>query len=357
MDLNSSSPESISGGDVLNGHHIIYVIIIAIIIALNLTGNTATILSFWKVPALREKPGDLLILNLSIVDLGVGLVQIYIFPNTLFQNWPYRKLGCQFWVFFGNMFITMGIITTLAITYDRYLLIAKEYPKYVKIQSQFRIRLTVLLIWIYGIISGLLEIIAWDLVNLPTELDGLFDYTHECRSPTKYHSIYSLIMSILSLFGPILAVEALSILFICLLYRRLKRPVAVHPRVASVSRPETSQRRDFDTRNISANESAGATAGAEQNVGNPQRSPPNPKKRYRKATIVLGALVTVLNICILPYVTYGLITGFFCKRCINKQVRNILVEVIHLNSCINPFLYAVTMSKIRNFYKHILCGR
>ena len=359
MDVNSNNSYSISELDFHQySQDISYIIVFSIIVLLTLFGNAATILSFWKVPTLREKPSNLLILNLSIADFGIGLLETYNFPwNKLSRPWPYGKLGCQFGVLFTDIFVSMGIVTTLAITYDRFLLIAKDYPKYVKTQSRLRIKLTVLTIWLYGTSIGIFELIMWDIVKLPAELKGYFDYDKDCRPPVRYNSITSLTSSILIIFAPLLATEFFSIAFVVLLYRRLRRPVAVNP--SSVSGSGTSQRREFESSFSQGNSTSrvgisGVNPGVNHG-NNPERPPANSRKRYRKAAAVLGALVTVLNICLLPYVLYNLIVSFVCPQCNSRRVRDFLADILYLNSCINPFLYAITISKIRDFYKRILC--
>ena len=147
-------------------------------------------------------------------------------------------------------------------------------------------------------------------------------------------------------FLPILTVETLSFLFVVFLYRKLRRSAVVEPSdrsVSSVSGSVSVGRQDTSGR--SGDDSSLASGIVPEN----QRSSNGPQKRYRKAAIVLGALVIVLNLCLLLFLLYSLSISLFCPPCNNPQVRRILVDVIYLNSGINPFLYALTMSKIRNF--------
>ena len=319
MTLNASSDDPPVTRSFLELRPIGYILSFSITIVLNMIGNTATIVAFKKVPALREKSGNLLILNLSIVDFGVGLFQIYAFPKTLFQHyWPYGKYGCQCMYLFLNMFVSTEIVTTLAIAYDRFLLISKDQPMYLKIQSRRRIKLTLLIIWIYGTLIGLYEVIAWDFTELPEDLKGYFDYSKECRSPVKYHKILSLILYIVAIFVPLVAIETLSILFVVRLHRRLKQIVTVHPgppvpaanksaapqrnaanaetsgngvnskRVLSANprmcQSGSSQKRDLEAAGVSfTQESAGSALATESGV-NPEKPAVKPKKQYRSGS-------------------------------------------------------------------------
>ena len=81
------------------------------------------------------------------------------------------------------------------------------------------------------------------------------------------------------------------------------------------------------------------------------------RNRYVKAAVTLGALVVAVNICVLPFILYVIIVSFFCPQCSNGFIRDILANILYMNSCLNPILYAATMSKIRRFYKSLFCQR
>ena len=346
MVFNLSTSNSVPVVVFTDPQRIVYAIITGIIIVLNLIANTATIIAFCKVPGLRMKPSDLLILNLSIADLGMGCLQAYFcLPQTqILRFWPFGKVGCQIGDFTGITLICVGFMTTLAIVFDRFLLITMTYPKYVKMQSRLRIMLTMLVTWLYGFVIGATDVAVWDFVKIPTELDQFFDYSKKCRSPPQHNAVYSLFMYSSTVFLPLLGIETFSILFVILLYRKLRRSVVVEPSNDSRSRESAS---------LDARDNNGLKDASE----NDRNSAGDSRKRYRKAAAVLGALVIVLNLCLLPFILYSLSVSLFCPQCYNVLVREILLDVIYLNSCINPFMYAVTMSKIRNFYKCTVCRR
>ncbi len=58
-------------------YHIFFLVLFAILILASAVLNIGTIVAFWRLPSLREKPSELLILNLACADLFTGLV---IFP-------------------------------------------------------------------------------------------------------------------------------------------------------------------------------------------------------------------------------------------------------------------------------------
>ena len=81
------------------------------------------------------------------------------------------------------------------------------------------------------------------------------------------------------------------------------------------------------------------------------------RNRYTKAAVTLGALVAAVNICVLPFVLYSITVSSFCPRCNNGMIRDLLVNILYVNFCLNPILYAATMSKIGRFYKGMFCKR
>ena len=62
-------------------------------------------------------------------------------------------------------------------------------------------------------------------------------------------------------------------------------------------------------------ENASKTSGVVITFSNSGAPAAVPSRRYRKAAIVFGALVTILNICLLPYVFYSLVVSFLCPQC------------------------------------------
>ncbi|XP_072037143.1 beta-3 adrenergic receptor-like [Amphiura filiformis] len=329
--------------------HILHVAAVIIFAILTLICNMATIVAFLKVSGLQKKASSLLILNLSCADLGVGLIEIYELPLVAMKPWPYGKYGCQLLAFLGNLFVSAGMLTTVAICIDRFLLLSREYPKYLRIQTRKRIMCFIGGIWFYGVLLGTVELLLWDML-IPPALHDYFDFSHDCRSPPKHNLIFALVLFILGIFGPLLAIDSFGAVFVVRLIKKLRQPM-VHP----------SSNTSMSSQN--ANQSSGMSAARPCSLSVPvarEAAIPmpeaDPNKRYKKTAVLLGTIVLVVNICTLPYVLYVIITSFFCPQCNKAYHRDILRYLLYLNSCINPFLYAATMVKIRDFYKRVLCN-
>ena len=314
-----------------------------------LLGNIGTISAFWKMPGLREKPSNLLILCLSCADLGIGVVRTLDYPKIVLGYWPFRKLGCQVRALLSNVCVTIGILTVAMISLDRFLLVAQEYPMYLKTQSRTRVVCKIVAIWIYGIAIGFSEVIMWSYVTVPDEVNFDHNFTLECRSPVKHNAVASLTYYIIIIFLPLIVAEIFSILFVCLLRRKLRRPGSLRQHNVI----QGSQTSDIIVGPINLNNVIPDVNVIEQNHSRPVC---NPKKRYKKAAFVLFVLIFALNICLLPFTLYTLTISMICGTCNNKTVRNFLIDVVYLNSFINPFLYIASMEKIREFYRSLSCS-
>ena len=331
--------------------------VLAVMIPLTVLGNLATIAAFIKVRALREKPSDLFILSLSSADLGVGFVLLMIFPTNIIGYWPWGEFGCKFYIFVANTFVFGGVVNTTFISFDRYLLISQEYPKYMKIQSRKHVLRTILVVWLYSLSLGALEVSLWDIIEVPGMGKRKFDYSRECRSPPKHNFTYAISLFMANFFAPMIIIEFLSVVFVILLRRKLKKRAQV-----GFQEHDFSQQSDDPNRTevvaVSSIRSHAPVATVPNSNHNPQNTAGGERastgNRYTKAAVTLGALVVALNFCLPPYVLYSLTVSFFCLRCNNPLVRDSLVYLIYLNSCINPVLYAATMSKIRKFYKDVV---
>lgn len=295
-------------------------------------GNSATIAAFCYVPGLRIRPSDLIFLNLACTDLGLGLSNVLFVYSRINVIWPTGKVGCQITLFAQNIFVVASVFTTVAIVMDRYLLVSREFPKYLTIQCRSTVRATIALIWMYAFISAGSEIILWDRVAV---LDiGRTDRPDTCQSPVKHIFLPSAIYYVLNAILPIILLLTVTIYNLCKLRRVL---------------------RQIDVSNMQLQATLAAAA---RNAipPPPQGLPHHPyasKKRYTNAALTMVVIGLGHSLCGLPFITYTLITNLPCKECHSYFTRRVLADMVRFNSCINPFLYAATMGKIRTFYRQV----
>ena len=81
-------------------------------VTITLLGNIGTIVAFWKVRGLREKPTHLFILNLSCADLIMGLVHISSSSAFAAGHWILGKTGYQIYGTLSNT-VYGGVLNTL----------------------------------------------------------------------------------------------------------------------------------------------------------------------------------------------------------------------------------------------------
>ena len=322
-------------------------ITICFVVAVTLLGNIGTILAFWKVRGLREKPSNLFILNLSCVDFIMGFVHTFSISTYTAGYWVWGKTGCQIYSTVANIAVSGGLLNTLLICWDRYLLISMPYPKYMKLQSKRRVICIITVLWCYTIIGSFGEWIFWDIVKVP-ETVYKFDYSQQCRSPPKHSRMFQAQGLLRNIFLPLMLIEGFSIAFVVRLRRKLRRGAQVTDATISerqLSGPSTStSHRDVNSISTSATTPASLAQRRNVEVNNPQN-------RYVKAAVTLSALIIALNVCLLPFILYIIYVSLVCPICSNGLVREILsLIVLPLNSCINPILYAITMAKIKQFY-------
>lgn len=328
--------------------NLFYAILVAVVCFLTVIGNSATIYAFWKVPGLREKPSEFLILNLSVADLMTGLLAIplvspmYITPG----NWPLGESGCRFIVFPFNLSIHTSLGLLLAISIDRFLLVYLEYPKYLKIQSQARINFIIACCWGFAALTVVIEQSVWDVAKGLDEVAANINYDRVCLSPPRRLQSFSISFFLGLYFTPVVLVCGFSLAFLCLLRKRLiknkvrQAPQSTTGTVSSAPSHENQPQPDQSATGGSQGESRSRV-----------------RNRYIKPALSLIALVFGMAVCMLPYSLYVIIIELFCPKCNNIPVLFNLLFLQFCNACLDPFLYALTQRKIQKLYCSCLKGR
>lgn len=190
---------------------------------MTLFGNAAVMLAFWKVPGLKQKPSNLLILNLAVSDFIMGLTTLFLLlPYLILSYWPYGEIGCAIGVSLTHYISFVSLSTLCTISVDRVLLVSREYPKYMKIMSRRRVKIIIGLCWTIALSIIVLELSLWQKAKSMYAKAAEIDYNKTCVSPGKAVKAFSLFIFLVFSFIPVLIVAVLSVVFVCLLYRRLR---------------------------------------------------------------------------------------------------------------------------------------
>ena len=290
--MNTSN--SSTGSVTINIHFAVLVPLVSLLI---MTSNMAIIIAFRKIPSLLERPSELLILNLAFADFLTGLALTLDSPSLIISgSWPFKAYGCRLVIalFYGT--IHTGLATLLAISVDRFLLIYKQYPQYLKVVSQTHVKITIMVCWSIGVLSVVIEQSLWNVAKkIDRETAGGIDFDKICLVPPRRIRAYSITLFLTLYILPVAIISGLSLAFFCLLLKRLKS----NNRLGPGSALSTA---DVSSSSIAGigHEDASATAG---NDG--LRRATTTHKRYLKPVISLLCLSncndavydTVLYLC------------------------------------------------------------
>ena len=321
--------------------NIFFAIFLPLLSLVTVIGNVMIIVAFWKLPSLHEKPSELLILNLSCVDLLTGLLVlpvqslVYIVPG----YWPLGEVGCRLQAISLQTNIYASLFTLIAISADRCLLVFKEYPVYRRMQSLVRIRITVIICWLAAFLAAMIEQVLWNPAKSLDETAALIDFNKTCLTPPRRLQPYTMTVFLAVYFGPVATVCALSTIFLYLLRRRLKK--TERPEASALTRTRTN---GLDVDGHSSHSQARPSMAAAQVSHQTSRN------RYIKPAVSLFAVVISMAICMLPYCFYVITIELFCPKCNNPRVLFILLLLQFCNACLDPVLFGMTQKKIRHFY-------
>ena len=470
---NSNFTAGSDGGIEINIH---FAILIPVLVLVTTILNMGTIMTFWKFPSLREKPSDLLILNLSCADLIMGMVllpitaPVYITPN----YWPSGEIGCVVVIIFLNICIHGSLFALTLISIERFLLVYMEYPQYIKTVTRRRIHLIIAAGWTFAFCTVVIETGLWDIAKVIDESAATIPFDNVCLSPARRIGAYSLTIFLGLYLFPVLLVCGLSLGFLYQLRKRLDKnkpgkdnftPVGQintvsnsHPILpplnmkgpsatlskeqskdcsankvsmdvlaisalpqnqsiqlssdipkmplpslagnavsssflskeqttdcstiqmpknvldVTVALPSSEQSQDSRSNNLSQiilkvpsqhllDSIETKTSLAPDRESGTLRNKKSGKRRttvtnrdrqlrnrYIKPGITLGALVTAMAICMLPYCFYVIVTESGCEQCNDTVVLYWLLLLQFCNATIDPLIYVLTRKKMRQFY-------
>ncbi len=226
-DLATPSPEETArAGSVFIG------LVLLVLVVITLVGNILTISAFVSNVLLRQKPSNLLLLSLSCCDLMVGATGLPVAAiHTGLGYWPLGKAMCVINAYFSVIGVSAGMYTITAVSLDRYFLVSREYPAYLKLQSSRNVKLTIAAAWVIAILISSCELLLW----LTGDYSDV-DYSKECLSPVRSDPRFVIVIFLLLFVIPFLVMLISTLRFSMLLRRRLHKPKRTsHPSVDSVN--------------------------------------------------------------------------------------------------------------------------
>ena len=108
-----------------------------------------------------KTPSGLLIGNLALTDLLVGgFLLPFGIPAIIFEGWSIGRGLCVLNGFTNQCLSSVAILTLAAISLDRYVAIIHAI-RYYQIMTLRRVRLIIVILWMFGVISGTFPMLGW----------------------------------------------------------------------------------------------------------------------------------------------------------------------------------------------------
>ncbi|XP_037344760.2 trace amine-associated receptor 13c-like [Pungitius pungitius] len=248
-------------------------------------------------------PTNLLLLSLAISDFFVDLLMI--FQIMIIDGcWLLGDLMCSLWLILSSIILSSSAGTMVLISVDRYVAICYPLHYFTKVKPK-RVQVCVCLCWMFAALFN--SLLLKDNLQQPGRYNSCIG---ECV--TKINYIVGLIDLIISFLFPITVIIILHIrIFGVAVYQAR----AMRSHIAVVTMKVTV------------------------------------KKSEMKAARNLGVVVVVFLICVCPYFCFTLTSQ---NNLYTTSSVTILVWLIHLNSCLNPLIYAILYPWFRKSIKVIV---
>ena len=302
-----------------------------------IVANLLTIIAFANIRSLRTHTSNMLIYALSVTDFIWGIFQLGYYGVTYTYRYgpPGGEIGCMISVPFEYIY-SAGNMLLIAISFDRVMLVSLDYSKYVKMTTKRRLKVTIAVCYLICLAGAALELGLWNVAK--RSIKAKLDYTHGCPFPARRMKFFGLFVSLFYFTLPLVCVSILSVIFINRLMARMRKNTQVGSNSRSVATTSTTT--------TTHNGQEGSTATDNANDENQQGNAAS--KRYKKAAITLGALVSAMCVSMFPYSMYLLIIAPSGRD--STPVMLSFWYVLQLNPLLDPLFYAATQKDIREFY-------
>uniref|UniRef100_A0A8C5MF22 G-protein coupled receptors family 1 profile domain-containing protein n=1 Tax=Leptobrachium leishanense TaxID=445787 RepID=A0A8C5MF22_9ANUR len=193
---------------------------ILIIGSVGIAGNLLVLYAFYSNKKLRTAP-NYFIMNLAVSDFLMSVTQAPIcFFNSLYGQWMLGDIGCNVYAFCGALFGITSMMTLLAISVDRYLVITKPLRS-IHWSSKKRTLQVIVVVWLYSFMWSLAPILGWSSY-IPEGL--MISCTWDYITYTTSNRSYTMMLCCCVFFVPLLVISH-CYLFIFLAIRSTGRDV------------------------------------------------------------------------------------------------------------------------------------
>ncbi|KFU84353.1 Melanopsin, partial [Chaetura pelagica] len=142
--------------------HVLYTVgtCVLIIGSIGIIGNLLVLYAFYSNKKLRT-PQNYFIMNLAVSDFLMSASQAPMcFVNSLHREWILGDTGCNLYAFCGALFGITSMMTLLAISVDRYLVITKPLQS-IQWTSKKRTLQIIAGVWLYSLGWSVAPLLGW----------------------------------------------------------------------------------------------------------------------------------------------------------------------------------------------------
>ncbi|KAF1516343.1 UNVERIFIED_CONTAM: Melanopsin, partial [Eudyptes pachyrhynchus] len=142
--------------------HVLYTVgtCVLVIGSIGVIGNLLVLYAFYSNKKLRT-PQNYFIINLAVSDFLMSASQAPVcFVNSLHREWILGDIGCDLYAFCGAVFGITSMMTLLAISVDRYLVITKPLRS-IQWTSKKRTMQIIAVVWLYSLGWSVAPLLGW----------------------------------------------------------------------------------------------------------------------------------------------------------------------------------------------------
>ncbi|XP_044314442.1 G-protein coupled receptor 176 isoform X2 [Drosophila rhopaloa] len=310
----------------LNIPYTVFEVLVAIV---SIIGNVLVIIVFRRERKLRRRT-NYYIVSLAMADLLVGSLGI---PFAILASigLPRNLHACLFTVSLLVVLCTISIFCLVAVSVDRYwaILYPMAYSRNVRTRTAIFI---ISMCWVAGTIVGFLPLFGWH---------ADVHHNQECLFVEVMDYNYLVFLYFATIITPALLMLAFYTHIYRVIIKQVRQIVTMNP--AS----DLSRRSSAAVVQIT-------TPGRSGHTGTMLRVLGAARKRDVKATQNLSIIVLFFMICWIPLYTINCIKAF-CPSCyVHPKLTLFCIILSHLNSAVNPVLYAYHLKDFRAALKNLL---
>ncbi|XP_030370968.1 uncharacterized protein LOC115621454 isoform X1 [Scaptodrosophila lebanonensis] len=307
----------------LNIPYTVFEILVAIV---SVIGNLMVIIVFRRERKLRRRT-NYYIVSLAIADFLVGSLGV---PFAILASigLPHNLHACLFTVSLLVVLCTISIFCLVAVSVDRYwaILYPMAYSRNVRTRTAIII---ISLCWVAGTIVGFLPLFGW--------------HAHADHGKCLFVEVMDYNYLVFLYFATIITPAILMLAFYTHIYRVIIKQV----RQIVTMNPASDLSRRSSTAQIQVTTTPGRGGTMLRVLG-------AARKRDVKATQNLSIIVLFFMICWIPLYTINCIKAF-CPDCyVHPKLTLFCIILSHLNSAVNPVLYAYHLKDFRAALKNLL---